>query len=356
MADRDRPLTLYDIAKRAKTSPTTVSLVLNDKWRAHRIRPETAAHVARIAREADFSINLRARGLRLARSGLAGMIIPHYQNRFFAGLSESFEAAARQHGLCPAVISTGRDPERERDAVAVLLAQKVESLFITGATDPRPLNALCRRDGTAFVDLDIPGDGPSVVSDNRLGAHQLASRLLEMMAEKVPDNAAGPSAKSAPDTAASNAPAPTDLVFIGGRTPEYATDERLKGFRQALTDRGHRPKGGQVIACGYEPAEVEAALAKLYDRIGRLPAGLFVNSIGAFEGAVQFIKTLPQPAFADLALGCFDWNPFAAFLPIPVVMIRQDVGRMMELAFAFLDGTVGRDELVPIPPVLVDER
>ena len=53
--------------------------------------------------------DLKARGLRLSRSGLAGMIVPHYRNRFFAGLAEAFEAEARSRGLCPVVVSTERD-------------------------------------------------------------------------------------------------------------------------------------------------------------------------------------------------------------------------------------------------------
>ncbi len=345
MADRKRPLTLYDIARRAQTSPTTVSLVLNGKWQAHRIKPETAAHVERVAEEADFTVNLRARGLRLARSGLAGMIIPHYQNRFFASLSEAFEEGARKRGLCPAVISTRRNPARESDAVSVLLAQKVESLFIVGASDPRPLDTLCRRNGIDFVNLDIPGDGPSVVSDNRLGAHLLTRSLIDRMTQGTGNSSRPP------------ADAAGDLVFVGGYDGEYATDQRIKGFRLALAEFGHDASDDQIVACGYEAADVEAALARLYSRLGRLPSGLFVNSIEAFEGAVQFIRPLPSSDFAGLALGCFDWNPFAAFLPIPVIMVRQDVGQMVERAFDFIDKTIADEtELVLVPPKLMDTR
>ncbi|MEM7446054.1 MAG: LacI family DNA-binding transcriptional regulator [Pseudomonadota bacterium] len=338
LAERKRPPTLYDIAKRAQTSPTTVSLVLNNKWRDHRIKPETAAHVERIAAEANFSVNLQARGLRLARSGLAGMIVPNYQNRFFSGLSERFEEAARSRGLCPAVISTRRDPEREHDAVTVLLAQKVESLFIVGASDPGPLDALCRQADTPHINLDIPGDGTSVVSDNPLGAYLLASRLLQTLAETQGAD-------------------PADLVFIGGYSGEYATSERIKGFSRAMAECGYEATPERIITCGYSLGDVEDALSSLYGRLGRLPAGLFVNSIEAFEGAVQFIKGLPSDEFIRLALGCFDWNPFAAFLPIPVIMVRQDVSTMVERAFEFIDGAAPPESgLVHIPPVLVDPR
>jgi DNA-binding LacI/PurR family transcriptional regulator len=34
------------------------------------------------AERLDYAVNLKARGLRLSRSSLAGMILPHYRNRF----------------------------------------------------------------------------------------------------------------------------------------------------------------------------------------------------------------------------------------------------------------------------------
>jgi LacI family fructose operon transcriptional repressor len=96
------------------------------------------------------------------------MIIPHYRNRSFAGLSEAFEAEARLRGLCPIVVSTHRNPNNELRVAEALLPQQVEFLFIAGVRDPGPLNALCEAAHTRCVNVDLPGEGaPSVVSDNR---------------------------------------------------------------------------------------------------------------------------------------------------------------------------------------------
>ena len=137
-----RKTTIYDIAVAAGASPTTVSLVLNDSWQKYRIRQETARRVLAFAEELGDSVNLKARGLRLSRSGLAGMIMPHYRNRFFAGLAEAFEGGARARGLCPIVVSTHRHPGNELKAVETLLAQQVELLLIAGVHNPDPLNDL----------------------------------------------------------------------------------------------------------------------------------------------------------------------------------------------------------------------
>jgi len=167
--------TIYDIAVATNTSPSAVSMVLNGKWRRHRIREETAQRILDMANELGYAVNMKARALRLSRSGLAGMIIPHYRNRFFASLSETFETETRRRGFCPIVVSTRREATNERQVVETLLSQQVEYLFITGVADPEPLNAMCRNAGVPCVNIDLPGAGaPSVVTDNREGTRLLA--------------------------------------------------------------------------------------------------------------------------------------------------------------------------------------
>ncbi|WP_240158055.1 LacI family DNA-binding transcriptional regulator [Burkholderia sp. Tr-860] len=172
--------TIYDIARATGSSTSTVSMVLNGNWARYRIKEDTARRILECARALGYHVNQSARGLRLSRSGLAGMIIPHYRNRFFAGLAETFEERAKGRALCPIVVGTKRDPEMELNVTRTLLSQRVELLFIAGVRDPGPLNALCADAGVPSVNLDLPGEGaPSVVSDNRQGASTLAGMLLD---------------------------------------------------------------------------------------------------------------------------------------------------------------------------------
>ena len=116
---RPKP-TIYDIARLCEASPSTVSAVLNGSWKTRRISEATAERIRAAASENGYSANLQARGLRQARSGMVGMILPVHDNRFFADMSQSFEAQARARGLCPVVVSTLRDPEEERRTVALV--------------------------------------------------------------------------------------------------------------------------------------------------------------------------------------------------------------------------------------------
>ena len=163
----------------------------------YRIKQETATRILECAERLGYAVNLKARGLRLSRSGLAGLIVPHYRNRFFAGLAEAFEGTARGHGLCPIVASTHRHPDNELKVTETLLSHQVEFLFVAGVRNPDPLNELCRAAGVRCVNIDLPGSkAPSVVSDNRGGARKLTEVIIEKLTSQGLD--------------------PSNLFFLGG--------------------------------------------------------------------------------------------------------------------------------------------
>ncbi|WP_210249934.1 LacI family DNA-binding transcriptional regulator [Labrys sp. KNU-23] len=326
-----RRSTIYDIAEATQASPSTVSLVLNDSWKRYRIKEETAKRVLKAAQELGYAVNMKARGLRLSRSGLAGMIIPHYRNRFFAGLAEAFEADTRQRGLCPIVMSTRRDEAIEASVVGTLLSQQVEFLFIAGVRNTKPLNELCRAAGIPSVNLDLPGsDAPSVVTDNYGGAKALTEKLIaKLHKRRIP---------------------PRDLLFLGGISGEHATDRRIQGFRDAVAAHGQEI-ALEVSCCGYRPSSAREALAARFKMLGRMPDGVFINSITAFEGLVQFSLQVPRQAMRQVSTVCSDWDPFAAHLPFDVTMTRQNVEAIIAEGYALVDNYVpGENPMVVVPP------
>ena len=329
-----RKTTIYDIATAADASAATVSLVLNGTWARYRIKEDTAHRITAAAKRLGYDVNLTARGLRLSRSGLAGMILPHYRNRFFADMAEAFEAEARRRDLCPIVVSTQRNASIEANVTRKLLAQRVEFLFIVGVPQPEPLDRLCAAAGVPCVNVDLPGSGaPSIVSDNREGARRLTAIMIEKVLRR------GGSLDA--------------FFYLGGVAGEYATDNRVAGFIEALRGSGAEPGPAGLALCGYPPDNAREALKAYVERAGALPAGLFINSIAAFEGAIGFASALPAETLQGCVASCFDWDPFAGCLPLDVTMLRQDVETMMQQAFEALapEPQEGR-ALTMVPPIL----
>lgn len=334
---KPRP-TIKDIARLSEASPSTVSAVLTGSWKARRISESLAARVQAVAREQGYAANRQARGLRRGRSDMVGLIVPMHDNRFFAAVAQSFEAEARARGWCPVVVSTLRDPHEEVRTAERLVSHAVDALVIAGATDPAALGALCRAAGVAHVYLDLPGpDAPSVVSDNHAGAMLLTDTMLDHAA-------VGPAGLRA------------RAHFIGGSSADQASARRIEGFRDALARRDRPFAPDQVIACGYAPSLARDAVAALHDRLGGLPAVVFINSLTAFEGAMTHFATLAPADFAGTVIGCYDYDPLASFLPFPVHMVRQDAEALVARAFALIDAEAREPVLIEVAPDLVPPR
>lgn len=331
-----RKSTIYDLAALAGTSASTVSACLNGSWQQRRISDATAARVQQLAHDKRYALNRQASGLRRSRSGLIGMVIPTHEDRFFGQLAQAFERMARARGLHPLVVSTLRDPALEVQTVGALISYQVEHLVVTGATDPDGVSALCLRHSVRHVNVDLPGKkAPSITSDNRWGAAELTRQLIS-------------------GSAAAPGGARNGLYFLGGIRGEFATEQRIQGFAQALR-RGFGPVAQhQLIACGYDVDRAEAALARLHGELGGLPRALLLASGVSLEGALRFLKTLPIGEVLRCTFGSYDWDPFAAGLRFPLHMVRQNVEGLMSEAYKVIDGKgIRAGQVVQVRPQLI---
>lgn len=333
---RPKP-TIKDIARLADASPSTVSAVLSGTWQARRISEATAERIRLVAGEQGFSVNRQARGLRRGRSDMVGLILPMYDNRFFALTAQSFEAEARGRGLFPVVVSTLRNPAEEVRTAERLVSYGIDSMLIAGATEPAAVGAVCRSAGVRHVYLDLPGpDGPSVVSDNYSGARFLTEALLDRMTP-------GEGPRGRP-------------YFLGGSPADWATARRIAGFRDAVIGRLGRVEADQILPCGYAPARAREQMALLREKLGGLPAALFINSLTVFQGVLTQIVTLPASEVEASVIGSYDHDPVASFLTFPVHMVRQNSEALVARGFELIEQGVDEPVVIEIVPELVPPR
>lgn len=326
--------TIYDIADKLGVSPSTVSAALNGTWKTRRIKEETALRIIDLAQTLGYSVNLQARGLRTARSGLVGLIVPELNNRFFSDLSQSFTLEARQRGQCPIIIATQRKPDEEADAVQHLLSYSIDVLFVAGAAEPLRISEMCHAAELAHVFIDQPCQGaPSVITDNQGGAQRLTDAIIS--------------------TQRGTANPPRDgIYFLGGDARLHASSRRIAGFRSAVEAHAGSCTDDRVIACGYDQDVALRELQTLYDRLGGLPAGLFLNSINVFEAFMRFAVNLPESELQETSIGCFDYEPYGSLLRFPIHMIRQRHKQLVLKAYSLFEDGISGDTLVMVEPEL----
>lgn len=120
--------TLADVARLAGLSPTTVSMVLNNRPNT-RLSEEAAERVRAAAAQLNYRPNPAARGLRLGKTRTVGFIsdevtITRYASAMIRGLLE--EAEKREHTVL--IAESGRKVKRMAEALDAMLDRQTDGI------------------------------------------------------------------------------------------------------------------------------------------------------------------------------------------------------------------------------------
>jgi len=120
-------ITMADIAREAGVSTQTVSRAINDKGE---ISEETRERICNIAKNLGFRPNYIARSLVKQQTTTIGIIIPDITNPFFSEIVRGVEDIARKHSYNVFLCNTDEEPQREADALDLLLDKQVEGVIL----------------------------------------------------------------------------------------------------------------------------------------------------------------------------------------------------------------------------------
>lgn len=171
---------LADVAKAAGVDVSTVSLVLNRKPLARRLRAETRERIEACARELDYRPSRAARALKTGKTGMVGIVVGDISSIFYAELTAVALQTAERHGCQLLVAATGWSIEKERRALESLLDAGVDSIiFLPGSFLKHTEQvAAIRREKIPVVTFDYKVPGASAVFFDYAPGMEQAVRLL----------------------------------------------------------------------------------------------------------------------------------------------------------------------------------
>lgn len=168
--------TIYDVAKAAGVSPSTVSRALS---RPDRVSFHTAEHVRQVAIRIGYLRQSRSRARSDSHTGVIAMMVADITNPVFTALFRSAEQAAADAGLA-LLLAESQESASVEATLVDRLASTVDGLILTGS---RLSDAKIRRTAkrVPLVVLNrIVSQVPSVVADNIRGVKRAAEYLAEL--------------------------------------------------------------------------------------------------------------------------------------------------------------------------------
>ncbi|MEA2538211.1 MAG: LacI family transcriptional regulator [Chloroflexota bacterium] len=208
-----RPATLTDVAQFAGVSPSTVSNVVRG---SDVVAARTRRRVLNAITELGYRPNALARNLLRGRATTVGIIARDLRNPFFAEMASLVEREVAGFGFAAMFCATDGDPDREEQAVELMLDHRVTGLIILSFLSHADLIAtrINEQIPVVFVAAEEPW-ADSVTVDEHRGGEIVARHLIGLGHRR--------------------------LAFIGPLQPDRADARRLEGFLRAAADAGLRP-------------------------------------------------------------------------------------------------------------------
>ena len=122
--------TIYDIAKEAGVSASTVSRVVNDR---PGINENTRRRVRELLDKYNYSPNEAARGLVNQSSRIIGILIEDIRISHHTESAYIIEQEMTRLGYTCITLSTGDSPERKAECIQILTKRRVEGVILMGS-------------------------------------------------------------------------------------------------------------------------------------------------------------------------------------------------------------------------------
>src|SRR5690554_3948632 len=129
MSEINNKVTIYDVAKLANTSATTVSRVLSGS--DYPVSPQLRARILEAAQKLKYSPNVLARSLKNNTSLDIGVIIPTISNPFYSSVILGIEREANKNGYNLLLCNTFRDVNKERRYLQSLYEKQIRGVIIS---------------------------------------------------------------------------------------------------------------------------------------------------------------------------------------------------------------------------------
>jgi LacI family transcriptional regulator len=304
---KDEGVTIKDVARIAKVSPSTVSLVLNNKPGVHQ---ETRYRVHKIVEALNYRPNLVARSLVKGRSHAIAMLITSTLNPIFPEMAAGMDEILRKHSYSLSIISIHSDQRVEAIEIEKIRARGIDGIITSDALiDGENLKQLVKSGYPAVSilrrvygceELDF------VVVDCVKGGYLAAEHLIRL--------------------------GHTRIGIIKGPLNTSTGIERAKGAIKAFQDYGLSVEDDLVyLGDFFKESGYAGTKGFLELSTNRRPTAIFAcndeMALGAFEAIWDAGLRVPQ----DMALVGFNNVATTAIRSIEITTVsqnKQEMGRL----------------------------
>lgn len=333
----NKQITIYDIAKEAGVSPSTVSRVLTNNVN---VRKEKKERILELIEKYNFKPNAFARGLSESRSKVIGIIVADVRNPFYSQMFVACEHAAEKMGYTVFLADSHSSLAREIDEMERLQNQRVDAiLMVGGSIDQRKVSKEFIEKVSAIAQkTPIVTSSCVVEAENcyaiRINESQCMKLLLEHLIEL----------------------GHRDIAVIGGRLEVSSTWEKFEQFKKQMEEY-HIPIREEFMAVrgAYDFDTGFKEMNQMLDA-GNIPTAVIAINDAAALGVMQAIRDHGYRIPEDISVVGYDNTLYSTLANPMLTSIDYDYEtygeRLVAIAIAAVEKTA-TEKMQTVEPKLV---
>lgn len=287
----NRPVTIKDIARKFKCSPSTVSRALNDHYS---INEQTRRNIQAYAQEVGYQRNQVSLSLLNKMTGSLGIIVPTISHYYESSVIEGLHSALQPLGYTLDICVTNESARLEAEYVSKLLASRVEGIFLSVSQEANDSGyyehlemVTQRRIPLIFIDRDYEGFGASRVTvDDYHGAYAVVEHLIRMGCRRI--------------------------AHLKGPNGLTVSELRFKGYLDCLRHHQMPVQESLIVNTNFGIESAIAPTRHLLD-LPTPPDAIFGVNDQVAIGAMRMVNDKGLRIPEDIALVGFDNSPISAY-------------------------------------------
>lgn len=334
-SDQDRPdeVTIFDVAKEAGVSYSTVSRVVNNK---EYVSANKRERVLQAMAQLGYVANMQARSLAGGRTNTVGLLVHGLNNGYIGEIIKGIDNALDEAHYDIMLYTTHRHKAKESVYVTRLTRNVVDGLLLVLPRNAEVyLEALNkRRFPHVLVDHEGISHGqrvPSIVAENWRGAHDATRYLLQLGHRRIG-------------------------FITGSLDMGVCAQDRLSAYKAALQEYG-LPVLPELIREGNFLQPLGYSCAKELLNLEVPPTAIFAsNDISAF-GVMEAVRDQGLRIPRDISIIGFDDIPQSTHVHPPLTTVRQPLEEMGQraarLLLNYINNPNAEVECIELPTELV---
>ncbi|MFW6381302.1 MAG: LacI family DNA-binding transcriptional regulator [Bacillota bacterium] len=304
----NKDYTIKDIARMSGFSVRTVSRVLNNE---KYVKDETREKIQQVLEETGFRRNIFAKNLRKKAMNNILVLIEKqesiYPGQWYTNILQHFINRGVKRGYNVFMREYLRDETRDNNGLELLYSRFVDGVIVFNISPQDPKLRAMMEAEVPFVSIgrnDVE-DAPCIDTDDRNGAYLATEHLLKLGYR--------------------------DIKFLVGDAGYLINQDRIDGFKEALTDYGIDPGEGVIIE-GVRSFYDTRQLARDFHRQGQMPKAVFVSGDEKAFGLLKVLNDYNYDIPGEIAVMGYDNIPISEFANPSLTTVEQPVGKIVHSA------------------------